>query len=132
MMPEKDHYGAWPLSGEIDILEGVNLGATCTGCEGTVGENRMISALHFGDFAPANKVLDTRVALPSKALPSDDFHIWTLEWAEGKGKPAAVVYIRDAVGKSIASEVVTKQLFNLTRAETALAMELAEALMAVA
>jgi len=37
----------------------------------------------FGDFAPANKVLDTRVALPSKALPSDDFHIWTLEWAEG-------------------------------------------------
>ena len=43
----------------------------------------MISALHFGDYAPANKVLDTRVALPSRALPSDDFHIWTLEWGEG-------------------------------------------------
>ncbi|WP_177412180.1 helix-turn-helix transcriptional regulator [Pseudomonas cavernae] len=56
-----------------------------------------------------------------EAIPS-------LDWAEGKGKPAAVVYIRDAVGKSIASEVVTKQLFNLTRAETALAMELANGL----
>jgi len=39
-----------------------------------------------------------------------------------------VVYIRDAVGKSLASEVVTKQLFNLTKAETALAMELANGL----
>jgi DNA-binding CsgD family transcriptional regulator len=52
----------------------------------------------------------------------------SLEWAEGKSKPAAVVYIRDAVGKSLASEVITKQLFNLTRAETALAMELANGL----
>jgi beta-glucanase (GH16 family) len=83
MMPSSPAYGGWPRSGEIDILEGVNLGATCETCEGGAGENRMISALHFGDYAPANKFLDTRVALPSKALPSDDFHIWTLEWGEG-------------------------------------------------
>ncbi|UVE17409.1 helix-turn-helix transcriptional regulator [Pseudomonas sp. LS44] len=61
------------------------------------------------------------LGLVVEAIPS-------LDWADGKGKPAAVVYIRDAVGKSIASEVVTKQLFNLTRAETALAMELANGL----
>lgn len=83
MMPSGNKYGGWPRSGEIDILEGVNLGAACPTCEGNVGENRMISALHFGDFAPANKFVDTRVALPSKMLPSDDFHIWTLEWGEG-------------------------------------------------
>ena len=83
MMPAGDVYGGWPRSGEIDILEGVNLGANCGICEGSNGENRMISALHFGDYAPANKFLDTRVALPSRALPSDDFHIWTLEWGEG-------------------------------------------------
>jgi len=50
------------------------------------------------------------------------------EWAEGKGQPAAVVYIRDAAGKSLASMAAAKQLFNLTPAETALAMELANGL----
>lgn len=50
------------------------------------------------------------------------------EWAEGKGRPAAVVYIRDAAGKSLASTAAAKQLFNLTPAETALAMELANGL----
>jgi beta-glucanase (GH16 family) len=83
MMPADNHYGGWPRSGEIDILEGVNLGASCPQCKGKVGENRMISAIHFGDYAPANKLRDTRVALPSYALPSDDFHIWTLEWGAG-------------------------------------------------
>jgi len=83
MMPADNVYGGWPRSGEIDILEGVNLGATCDTCKGDVGENRMISALHFGDYAPKNKFLDTRVALPTNALPSDDFHVWTLEWGEG-------------------------------------------------
>ncbi|MFW0759012.1 helix-turn-helix transcriptional regulator [Pseudomonas sp. H11T01] len=52
----------------------------------------------------------------------------SLDWAEGKGQPAALVYIRDSVSKSLASEVVTKQLFNLTKAETALAMELTNGL----
>jgi len=52
----------------------------------------------------------------------------SMDWADEKGKPAALVYIRDAASKSLASEVVTKQLFNLTKAETALAMELANGL----
>jgi len=50
------------------------------------------------------------------------------EWAEGKGQPSAVVYIRDAAGKSLASTAAAKQLFNLTPAETVLAMELANGL----
>ena len=54
--------------------------------------------------------------------------IATQDWAEGKGTPGVVVYIRDATGRSMASETLTKQLFNLTRAETALAMELANGL----
>ncbi len=83
MMPANNYYGAWPRSGEIDILEGVNLGAKCPECSGNRGENRMNSALHFGDFPPNNKIIDPKVALPNGELPSDDFHIWTLEWGEG-------------------------------------------------
>jgi beta-glucanase (GH16 family) len=83
MMPAGNHYGGWPRSGEIDILEAVNMGASCPQCKGDGGENRTLSAIHFGDYAPANKHLDKRVALPNYALPSDEFHIWTLEWGKG-------------------------------------------------
>jgi beta-glucanase (GH16 family) len=83
MMPADEYYGGWPLSGEIDILEGVNLGASCAECKGTVGENRMLSAVHFGDKAPKNTHVHKRVALPDLSLPSDDFHIWTFEWGAG-------------------------------------------------
>ena len=83
MMPQDNVYGAWPRSGEIDILEAANMGASCTKCEGGRGENRTISALHFGDFAPANRLVDNRTALTDLALPSDDFHVYSVEWGEG-------------------------------------------------
>lgn len=50
------------------------------------------------------------------------------ELMDGKGLPAAVVYIRDAVGKSLVSSAMIKQLYNLTPAETCLALELANGL----
>lgn len=83
MMPADNVYGGWALSGEIDILEAVNIGAGCPACSGDRGENRTLSALHFGDNPPRNTHVDQRVALPDGALPSDDFHVWTLEWAKG-------------------------------------------------
>ena len=54
-------------------------------------------------------------------IPSQD-------WVEGKGQPTVVVYVRDAVGKSLVSNLATAQLYNLTPAETGLAMELANGL----
>ena len=83
MMPADDYYGGWPLSGEIDILEAVNIGAECDECEGDVGENRTVSALHFGDSPPGNRLVDGKTALPSLALPSDDYHVYAVEWGEG-------------------------------------------------
>ncbi|QIQ86349.1 glycoside hydrolase family 16 protein [Erythrobacter sp.] len=83
MMPAEDHYGPWPLSGEIDILEAVNIGASCEECEGGVGENRTLSALHFGDRPPENAHVDHRTALPGLARPSEDFHVYAVEWGEG-------------------------------------------------
>ena len=83
MMPADDFYGGWPLSGEIDILETVNIGASCDECDGGVGENRTVSALHFGDLPPGNDYVSNQVALPDLSLPSDDFHIYSVEWGEG-------------------------------------------------
>jgi beta-glucanase (GH16 family) len=83
MMPQDNAYGSWPRSGEIDILEAVNIGAKCKECAGDKGENRTISALHFGDFAPQNRYVDHRNALPDLALPSDGFHVYAVEWGEG-------------------------------------------------
>ncbi|WP_086609041.1 glycoside hydrolase family 16 protein [Erythrobacter donghaensis] len=83
MMQNNDTYGPWPLSGEIDILEAINIGATCPECEGGRGENRTISAVHFGDLWPNNRFVANKTALESGALPSDDFHVYAVEWGEG-------------------------------------------------
>ncbi|GAC14515.1 helix-turn-helix transcriptional regulator [Aliiglaciecola lipolytica] len=48
----------------------------------------------------------------------------TLEWADGKNQKRAVIYIRDAVGKSMTSIDISKKLFGLTPAETALTLQL--------
>ena len=52
----------------------------------------------------------------------------SLTWADGKGKKQAVVYIRDSVGKSTTSTEISKKLFDLTPAETALSLQLTNGL----
>lgn len=95
-------------------------------------DNRELQRLIRGAFSPdAPKSAEAMsVTRPSglvnlgvvvESIPS-------LDWAEEKGQPAALVYIRDAGSKSLANEAVTKQLFNLTKSETALAMELTNGL----
>ena len=77
-------YGdTWPLYGEIDIMESVNLGARCDECTGTDGENRTSSALHFGNNFPDNRSTGDKTTLNSQANPADDYHVWAIEWGEG-------------------------------------------------
>lgn len=83
MMPAGDVYGGWPQSGEIDIIEAVNLGARCDECRGG-RENRSLSALHFGPRPPGNTHQAQRVAPGPGAGLSEAFHVWTLEWAEAR------------------------------------------------
>lgn len=84
MLGATQTYGdTWPLYGEIDIMEAVNLGATCNECAGGVGENRTSSALHFGDLWPNNRFITDKTGLPGNVNPADGWHVWSVEWAEG-------------------------------------------------
>lgn len=74
MMPTDNLYGAWPTSGEIDIVEAVNLPAT--------GPGTIYGALHFGDSCPENKsaVFGFKPGLNF----SDEFQLYAVEWAPGE------------------------------------------------
>ncbi|MBA3941386.1 MAG: glucan endo-1,3-beta-D-glucosidase [Sphingopyxis sp.] len=91
MLPEQNDYGTWAASGEIDILEAVNLGVRCETCAGGV-EDRILGTLHFGGQWPANKHKGDETALPA---PIDGFHTFGIVWEKGRivwtidGKPYA-------------------------------------------
>ncbi|HEY9043496.1 MAG TPA: family 16 glycosylhydrolase [Rheinheimera sp.] len=81
MMPTDSVYGGWPRSGEIDIMEAVNL--KVVGEDG-VAEANVHGTLHYGREWPNN--LDTGKAyqLPEGMNPADDFHTYAVEWQEGE------------------------------------------------
>jgi beta-glucanase (GH16 family) len=81
MLPEKDRYGAWAASGEIDILEAVNLGVPCAKCAGG-RENTILGTLHFGGKWPNNLHKGEEVPFPA-ALDSG-FHTYAIEWQPEK------------------------------------------------
>ncbi|CAN5432246.1 glycoside hydrolase family 16 protein [soil metagenome] len=86
MMPEASAYGDWPRSGEIDILETINLGAPCEDCEGG-RENRIFGTIHFADAAGEHRH-QTGQTVP--AATSDGFHVYAVEWS-----PEAIVWSVD-------------------------------------
>ncbi len=81
MLPEDDSYGGWASSGEIDILEAVNLGVACERCEAG-GENSIFGTLHFGGEWPDNELFSTEVSRP--AVLDGDFHTYGVIWEAGR------------------------------------------------
>ena len=79
MLPEKNTYGTWAASGEIDILEAVNLGVPCAACPGGI-ENTILGTLHFGGEWPDNKFTSTEIPQPGSL---DKFHTYSVVWKEG-------------------------------------------------
>jgi beta-glucanase (GH16 family) len=77
MLPEKDSYGTWAASGEIDILEAVNLGVPCAKCPGG-RENTILGTLHFGGKWPGNKQAGSEVAFPP--VLDGGFHTYAIDW----------------------------------------------------
>jgi len=84
MLPQNNTYGKWPLSGEIDIMEAVNLGAICDDCGARNSETRSIGALHFGQAWPQNKYLTGQYDLGAETFDPEAFYSFAVEWGEGK------------------------------------------------
>ncbi|MGL1959059.1 MAG: glycoside hydrolase family 16 protein [Colwellia sp.] len=81
MMPTDETYGGWPKSGEIDILETLNLKTVDE--EGNV-ESSIHGTLHYGKEWPDNVHSGTSYTLPDGINPADDFHTYAIEWQEGE------------------------------------------------
>ena len=84
MLPADNVYGDWVASGEIDIMEAVNLGASCADCTGGVGENRSSGALHYGSEWPNNSFQFNHNTLPGGTNAKDQYHVFSVEWGEGR------------------------------------------------
>ena len=72
MLPTDEKYGAWALSGEIDIMEfdGAKPG-------------HVLGTLHFGDQWPNNRQSSGEYVLRQGKF-SEDFHTFALEWERGE------------------------------------------------
>jgi len=77
LLPEKFVYGEWPGSGEIDVMEAVNLGVRCGSCVGGV-ENNVYGTLHYGS------VMHHQSQQKAMQLPKGsegDWHVYRVEWS---------------------------------------------------
>lgn len=86
MLPTNAKYGPWPASGEIDIVEAVNL-KTPSGIPGAKQgqlENRVHGTLHFGRQHPQNVHSAAEYPFPDDSNPADTFHTYAIEWEEGE------------------------------------------------
>lgn len=81
MLPEPNSYGGWAASGEIDILEAVNLGVQCPTCEAG-GENTIFGTLHFGGQWPNNRSYSNEVSRPQ--VLDGQFHTYGVIWEQGR------------------------------------------------
>jgi len=73
MLPSDSVYGGWAASGEIDILEAVNAGAS--------GGNTVYGTLHYGGSWP-NNTSSGKSFVPNSSILTN-FHTYAVEWEPG-------------------------------------------------
>lgn len=74
MLPTDYVYGGWPLSGEIDIMEHVNLGVG-------PNDNLLFGTLHYGLPWPQWSVWGVSTSLEDA---EEDYHVYAVEWEAGE------------------------------------------------
>ncbi|WP_341206597.1 glycoside hydrolase family 16 protein, partial [uncultured Psychrosphaera sp.] len=85
MLPTDWVYGGWAGSGELDIMEVVNLKAESDEPSyAGFPEGRVHGTLHYGRKAPENVYTGTYTHLQNNDNPADDFHEYAVEWEEGE------------------------------------------------
>jgi beta-glucanase (GH16 family) len=70
LLAQDSPYGEWAASGEIDIMEAVNLDGT--------GGNEILGTIHFGGESPDNQF--TSVYYTPATDITDDYHVYAVEW----------------------------------------------------
>lgn len=70
LLPQDNAYGTWAASGEIDIMEAVNLGAA--------GGNTVHGTIHYGGEWPDNVISGNEYEVATDATA--EFHDYALEW----------------------------------------------------
>ena len=70
LLPQDNAYGGWAASGEIDIVEAVNLDGS--------GGNHIHGTIHYGGTAPGNLSSGAAYLVPTSA--QEDFHTYAVEW----------------------------------------------------
>ncbi len=70
LLPQDDQYGGWAASGEIDVMEAVNLGGA--------GGNTVYGTLHYGGPWPDNVSSGETYVVPADATA--EFHTYAIEW----------------------------------------------------
>lgn len=70
LLPQDGVYGTWAASGEIDIMEAINLGAS--------GGNTVHGTLHYGGEWPNNTSSGSGYEVTTDATA--EFHVYAFEW----------------------------------------------------
>ncbi len=70
MLSQDSPYGSWAATGEIDVMEAINLGGT--------GGNRVFGTIHYGGEFPYNTSTETKFT-PSPDV-TENFHRYAVEW----------------------------------------------------
>ncbi len=74
LLPQDGRYGGWAASGEIDVMEAINLGGS--------GGNQIHGTIHYGGEWPNNQSSGAAYVAPMNAR--EEFHTYAVEWDSGE------------------------------------------------